>query len=119
MRRAGKLGKVPVVKVGFGDFEAVQRRLTMADPTDTGSGMFRVGTMLLADIDLDRRGVRLVGAGMTDLSDSVGPRQPTIHHEWEDIAEAVEQVRTRFGDHAMVPARLAATSEAITERGVS
>ncbi len=119
MRRAGKLGKVPAVKVRLADFEAVHRRLTLADPTNTGRDVFRAGMALLADIDLDRCAVRLVGEGMSDLCDSAAPRQPTTHHEWEDMAIAVDRVHRRFGDEAVVPARIVATSESITERGVS
>jgi len=119
MRRVGKLGKVLAVKVRFADFETVHRRLTLADSTNTGRDMFRAGVALLADIDLDRRAVRLVGVGMTDLSDSTAPRQLTTHHEWENVADAVDQVHRRFGDQAVLPARLAATSESISERGVS
>ena len=119
MRRAGVLGRVLAVKVRFADFETVQRQTTLADPTDSGRDMFRAGMVLLGGIDLARIPVRLVGVGMVDLSDSAAPRQLATQHAWEDVANAVAQVRSRFGDEAVLPARLAAFDEPRSEQGVS
>jgi DNA polymerase-4 len=53
--------------------------------------------------------VRLLGVSMSNLADD-GARQLSLeeveHPGWDDASKAVDDIRRRFGDDAIVPATL-------------
>jgi hypothetical protein len=62
---------------------------------------------LLDGIDLSRS-VRLLGLGGSGLEERNRPRQLDLgaDENWVKVSEAVAEVRERFGDHSVEPARL-------------
>ena len=58
-------------------------------------------------VDRDRP-VRLLGLGGSSLEEATGPRQLDLDAstEWDRVEDAIAEVRDRYGDDAVSPARL-------------
>ena len=107
LRRQGLAGRTVTLKLRFGDFTTVTRSLTTRVPVEHTPDLWDAARALLAKVDLAGRGVRLLGIGVGSLEPGASPRQLSMEHPSRDaVAEAAEQVRARFGDDAVVPARL-------------
>ncbi len=109
-RTSGYTGRTVTLKLRFSeDFRTVSRSITVERPIDTGTELARHGKALLADLD-PSPGVRLLGIGLTGLSREA-PVQLSLddgdQQAWSDVADAMEDIRSRFGRDAVVPATLA------------
>jgi len=109
-RTSGFTGRTVTLKLRFSEeFRTVTRSLTLDRPTNTGTEIARHGKALLAELD-PSPGVRLLGIGLTGLSREA-PIQLSLDADdqqaWSDVADAMEDVRARFGRDAVVPATLA------------
>jgi DNA polymerase IV len=109
LRAAGVAGRTVSIKVRFGDFTTISRSVTLAAPVDTGPELVRVASELLAKVD-PTPGVRLLGIHVSQLSDGA-VRQLTFDDveapSWSEATGAVDAIRARFGEEAIVPASLA------------
>ncbi len=85
------------------------RRATLPGATDVARDLYREARSLLERIPIAGRRVRLVGVGLSGLGGAGAPRQLAVDRpgKWDDLAAAVERIRERFGDEAVVPAKLA------------
>lgn len=107
LHRAGHAGTTVSLKLRFGDFETVSRSQTLPEPIEHTPALMDEAQALLDRITIAGRGVRLLGVGMSGLVDSASPRQLTLEGQpRDDAASAVELVRDRFGDEAVLPASL-------------
>lgn len=117
LHRSGYVGTTVMLKVRFGDFETVTRSLTVDDPVERTPAILDAVRTLYRRIDRSRRGLRLLGVGISSLTKAGTPRQLTLDDQPREVAAtAVEQVRDRFGDSAVFPASLM-QSEANKHRG--
>lgn len=109
LRRARVAGRTLTVKIRFDDFTTVTRRATLPGVTDVARDLYREARSLLERIPFGGRRVRLVGVGLSGLAGAGAPRQLAVDRpgKWDDLAAAVERIRERFGDEAVVPAKLA------------
>jgi DNA polymerase-4 len=127
LRRNGLVARTVVVKVRSPDFRTITRSRTCPSPTDLGVDLGRVGLELLAGVDVTA-GVRLLGlaaqqltAGfavqeslaLDDGTAAAGPGPETAPPGPHDagrraLERAVDRARERYGDDAVIPARLAA-----------
>ncbi|HEU5083948.1 MAG TPA: DNA polymerase IV [Acidimicrobiales bacterium] len=110
-------GRTVSIKVRFGDFTTITRSVTLPQPIATGPAITRAATALLDAVDV-APGVRLFGVGLGNLADDA-PQQLSLEDlaggaapdpagaAWTAVTEAVDAVRARFGDDALVPASLA------------
>jgi nucleotidyltransferase/DNA polymerase involved in DNA repair len=107
LRGMGLVGSVLTLKVRFADFTTLTRSATLAPTTDVTKHLFVAARELLGRVPLGP--VRLLGVGVSGLLDGEAPRQLAIDRplEWDELAEAVDRVRLRFGTGAIGPARLA------------
>ncbi len=107
LRRAGLGGWTVTVKVRFSDFTTVTRSHRGETPTSGGRELYRRGLGLLTQLDIDRP-VRLLGLGVSVLERDDQPRQLGLgdREGWDRIERAVAEIRERFGDSAVAPARL-------------
>ncbi|HEX7276066.1 MAG TPA: hypothetical protein VF244_01705, partial [Acidimicrobiales bacterium] len=111
-RKAGTAGRTVTIKVRFADFRTITRSRTVPAPIDTGMEVAKVAAELLAAVDC-AEGVRLLGVSTSNLVErraeqlsfddtGGGPADPG----GAPVAQAVDDVRRRFGDAAVGPASL-------------
>jgi len=119
-RAHGVAGRTVSIKVRFGDFTTITRSATLPQAVDAGPALVRAAGPLLDAVDV-APGVRLFGLGLSnlvedaphqlsldDLTTTEGPGAPgAAGAAWSAVTEAVDAVRARFGDAAVVPAALA------------
>lgn len=114
LRDAGIAGRTVTVKVRYHDFQTITRSVTLAAAVDAGVDIARAAKSLLDGID-PGAGVRLLGVGVSNL-DRDGSVQlslpgldgaPPERAGWEGATAAVDAIRDRFGDAAIVPGTMA------------
>jgi DNA polymerase-4 len=109
LRRSGVAGRTVQIKVRFGDFRTITRSATSAEPLDTGRAVVAIARRLLAAVDVSP-GVRLLGVGVSQL-EPVAARQLSLDDagaaSWADATKAIDEIRGKFGEGAIVPATLA------------
>jgi DNA polymerase-4 len=113
LRDHGLTGRTVTIKVRFHDFRTITRSSTVAEPLDAGPAIARAAKALLDQVD-PSSGVRLLGVSVSQLSagaarqltldDALGAGWPEAG--WQDASKAVDEIRRRFGDDAIVPAAL-------------
>ncbi len=107
LHRSGLAARTVTLKVRFSDFSTITRSVTADGAVDSPRALFATATDLLGQVALDRP-VRLLGLGSSALELADEPRQLPIESDesWARIAEAVAEVRDRYGEHSVEPARL-------------
>jgi len=117
LRRAGCAARTVQLKVRYGDFRTITRSRTLDEPTDLASDISRTAGELLAAVDLSG-GIRLLGVSAQQLSDA-GAVQTALRLDADDdgddparrqlqraVERSIDEVRDRYGDDAVKPARL-------------
>jgi DNA polymerase-4 len=101
-------GRTVTIKVRFHDFRTITRAVTLTSGVDTGPAIARAAKELLDHVD-PSSGVRLFGVSVSNLA-GAGVRQLSLEEAanpgWDDASKAVDVIRNRFGDDAIVPATL-------------
>ncbi len=107
LRRSGAAARTVVLKVRYDDFTTVSRQVTLKAPIDSPRDLFRVSKELLDAVETERP-VRLLGLGGAGLEEGAEPRQLDLDSDpgWGRVADAVAEVRDRYGDRSVAPARL-------------
>jgi len=101
-------GHTITLKVRFGDFSTISRSSRRPVPVGHTIEIWDTAGGLLTRAGIGRRSVRLLGIAVSDLIDVDDVRQLTFGAERRDAAaEAVDEVRERFGASAVIPARIA------------
>ena len=128
LRQEGLRARVVHLKVRTGDFTTWTRAHTLAAPTDLAETIVETARALLRErIRLGRKGVRLLGVGVSGLSGAAaaGPSQASLFAAPPDPAEerarraarAADAVRDRLGEGAITRARLLRPSPDGARRG--
>ncbi len=107
LRRSGAAARTITLKVRYEDFTTVTRQVTLGAPIDSPRDLYRIAGELLEATDRTRP-VRLLGLGGSALEETVEPRQLDLASDenWARVSEAVAEVRERYGEHSVDPARL-------------
>lgn len=107
LRRANLAGRTVSIKLRYPDFTTVTRSQTLKTGTTVTRDIYQACCRLLERAGVGDRPVRLLGVAVSGLQPDDAPRQLVIDGEarWEDLAEAVDSVRARFGRRAVEPAR--------------
>lgn len=107
VRRAGLAGRTIGITVRYSDFVTITRHHTFPYPTDTPRQLWQAIQGLKENVRWDRP-IRLLGVSVATFVDPDGPRQLSVEREpkWDDLADAVDAVKDRFGTDAVRPARL-------------
>lgn len=108
LRRAGLSGRTVSLKLRFPDFRTITRAETLQSATDVSRELYRSCCRLLDRTGVGDLPVRLLGVAVSGLQPGDAPRQMMAGPEerWENLAETVDDLRVRFGRHAVEPARL-------------
>jgi DNA polymerase-4 len=107
LRRAGLAARTITLKLRYEDFTTLSRSHTVAGPIDGARDLYREALELLSHLEVAGP-VRLLGLGGSTLTGSDQPRQLGIEasESWERVEDAVADVRDRYGEGAVAPARL-------------
>jgi DNA polymerase-4 len=114
LRRAGVAARTVTLKVRFPDFRTVTRSRTLPDATDVGHEIATTAITLLEALDT-AAGVRLLGVSCSHLGpppsrqlELLDEQGAAPHDPHRLAADAIDDIRRRFGDDAVGPATLAA-----------
>jgi DNA polymerase-4 len=107
LRRAGLRGRTITLKLRYADFTTITRSHTSGSGVDGARQLYRIATELLATRDRPDP-VRLLGLGAGSLESADAPQQLDIAGDvrWDAVENAVADVRRRFGEESLRPARL-------------
>jgi DNA polymerase-4 len=117
LRGAQRRGRTVTVKVKYADFKLVTRSHTMVSGIDDHVAILAVGKALLATLSVEQ-GVRLLGISASNLEDASTPVQlqltmddgapedlkvqaERIQLDRASLDDAVDEIRSRFGRHAL------------------
>jgi DNA polymerase-4 len=100
-------GKTVSLKIRFGDFTTLSRSMTRDQAIADTSQIWPVAEELLGKVDVSGRGVRLLGIGVSGLTEHEPTQLALDGSDKTALATATAEVRERFGDDAVLPARLA------------
>lgn len=108
LRRAGLRTRTVTLKVRFADFETITRAQTVSGAIDGSRQVYQVARDLLASLGA-LEPVRLLGLSATSLESAEQPTQLGFDHdrEWDRVEDAIADIRNRFGEGSVGPARLA------------
>jgi DNA polymerase-4 len=107
LRRSGLTARTVTLKVRYEDFTTITRSVTPGGVIDSPRQLYLAATELMGSVDPGRP-VRLLGLGGSGLESSEEPRQLPLDGDpnWVRVADAVSEVRERFGEHSVEPASL-------------
>jgi DNA polymerase-4 len=92
--------------VRFDDFTTLTRTRTASAAMDTTHDLVETARDLLGRLGVGRR-IRLLGLGAGGLEEATAPRQLGLEGSvWEEVSDAVDRVRERFGPDSIGPAGL-------------
>ena len=101
-------GRVVTVKLKTRDFKTVTRQMAQEAPTNLADGIFKEARALLALV-LDKAPFRLIGVGISDLSDEVGRASTDLFDPGAEsrakAERATDKIRNRFGADAILKGR--------------
>jgi DNA polymerase-4 len=104
-------GHTVTLKLRFGDFTTLTRSATRDQALSDTSQIWPIAAELLGRVSLEGRGVRLLGIGVSHLTEGEPTQLALDGSDRVALAEAASGVRERFGDDAVIPARLAEPPE--------
>jgi DNA polymerase IV len=97
-------GRVVTLKLRTASFKAITRRITLSEPTATGRIVFEAAKPLLI-AELAKGPFRLIGVGLTDLSEPAdadhGDLMNTTAPRKAALERALDQVKAKFGKGAV------------------
>ncbi len=108
LAKAHVAGHVVTLKVRFSDFTTITRSSRRAEAVSHTAEIWETAGELIGRAGIAGRSIRLLGISVGDLVDAAAVRQLSFGHERRDAAaEAVDEVRERFGPGSVIPARIA------------
>ena len=109
LRRSGYAGRTVTLKVRLADFTTVTRSSTAAAPLRSTPDLWAAATKLWRRVPRGGQAVRLLGIGVSGLvTETGGVGQLVLEPDRRRAAAKVmDEVRDRFGDSSVMPARLA------------
>jgi DNA polymerase-4 len=113
MRQDGYQGRVVSLKLRDSKFHTWTRQRALGFATDDESQIYRTALGLL-DENWDGRPLRLIGVSMSQISNSGEALQPSLFDQDEHkrkMTVAVDSLRDRFGDTALMRAGALETAE--------
>ena len=107
-RKDAITGRVVTLKLKGSDFRIITRRRTLPAPTQTARTLFAEGREMLREEARGDRAFRLIGIGISDLSEAFAAETELFsggEAKARDTENAIDKLRTRFGDAAVVTGR--------------
>jgi DNA polymerase-4 len=108
LRENGRQAKCVAIKVRYSDFTTITRQRTLPMPVATDQAIFLTAADLLhAALAPDRQAVRLIGTGVSSLSEP-GQQLPLLdisNRRLEKLNRAIDRIRNRHGFTAIQTGR--------------
>lgn len=102
LRAKGLCGRTVTIKVRFSNFKTITRSRTLAAEINTTAEIYEVARALYLKVDPDRPRIRLLGVSVSGLAAGPPQRQMGLLESgrpgWQEASEAIDSIRTRFGD---------------------
>ncbi len=100
----GYRGKVITIKVRYSDFRTITKRMTLKNHTSAIFDIYKSSLMLLKELDLVRKKVRLVGISVSSLKASslLGDILFDDEKKDEKLTGAIEKISEKFGDTKLI-----------------
>jgi DNA polymerase-4 len=100
----GYRGKVVTIKVRYSDFRTITKRMTLKNHTSAIFDIYKSSLMLLKELDLVRKKVRLVGISVSSLKPSSMLGNILFDEEKKDekLTGAIEKISEKFGDTKLI-----------------
>jgi DNA polymerase IV len=110
LRQDAVAGRVVQLKLRFGDFRTITRRVTLARPTTDAGLLYRTGRELLHR-NWEHAPIRLIGLGMSGIAPADGaPLDLFEDHADEErrarLAATIDRLDARFGHGTILPAKV-------------
>lgn len=110
LRTADTLAGTLTLKFRDETFRTLNRSIALSVPTDQAPVLYRTALTLLDRIPFSGQKVRLLGLSASHLSTSAERQQLSLFGETPkrhfQLTDALDKIRTRFGDSAIKPASL-------------
>ena len=107
---SGVAGTTVTLKLKTNEFRSITRRVSLSEPTQLATEIFRAARPLLARETAGRTAYRLIGIGLSDLSpyraDAPDLVDPMIAKR-AAAERAADRARAKFGDEAVMTGRAA------------
>jgi DNA polymerase-4 len=105
LRSKGLCGRTVTIKVRFSNFKTITRSRTLGAEVNTTSEIYDVARALYLKVDPDRPRIRLLGVSVSGLASGPPQRQMGLLESgrpgWHEASEAIDSIRTRFGDSSV------------------
>jgi DNA polymerase-4 len=110
LRRRGQFARTITLKVKLSNFRLFTRSETLPVATDLEDDIFAHAREMMAKVRFGAQRARLIGVGVSNLTDEATANQLSLFAEAEDrreeLAKARDEVVERFGKGAITRARL-------------
>lgn len=110
LRRSGQRARTVTLKVKLSNFKLFTRSETLEEPTELDEVIFQRARELLRRVRFGAQQARLIGVGVSNLSEGSGPGQLSLFSDTDErrseLARARDEIAERFGRRAITRARL-------------
>jgi len=114
LRQDKIVGRTVTLKLRYGTFQTLTRRLTLEEPTQIDETIYKIAANLLEQQKNIESGVRLLGITVSQLSPE-GPVEGSLFENKEEkgrlLSSAMDRMRLKFGSNVLVHGRLATRKE--------
>lgn len=110
LRKANLRARVVCIKIKYGSFKLLSRRVTLPDPTSDGGVIGKTALELLAKVEITgnqgkQRSVRLCGVSVAQLENRDAAVQLTLDHpareRGEKLGDLLDEINDRFGTRSI------------------
>lgn len=110
LRKAQQLGRTVNIKLRYANFKTITRSKTLMQSTNCTQNLYEVALELMHSTDLYNKSFRLVGLSVSNL-EAVNSQQLSLFPikkdlQSERLSSVLDGLRERYGDDAVVRARL-------------
>ncbi len=119
LRKKGLRGKTIQIKLRFSDFSTFTRAKTLGHHVQLTDDIYRVSKALLEEFRGDKKPVRLIGVGVSQLSTGVGEQTSFLENADQrkaDLERVMDEMKEKFGKNALTHAETLTAKEKLKRK---